>query len=261
MTLEDIAVRDYILKRTVPILYNDPKGRVSPNGTGTLLRIEDRLFLITACHVFDERRDFVEFAYPTHPINGGVSTFGSFNLMRPTDELIDIAIAELTDERTKEILSANWQVCTLSDVCAPPSTGSFIVVGHPASMIEATRDGLNSRAVFVKTTRIEAHSALEYKARPEFELFLAFGKMATSESGAQIDTPRMNGVSGASVWVVVESAGIAWSPASILRVVGVLWSVDRSRFMRATDWRAIARALQNIFPNSAELERIIAGDM
>ncbi|WP_297901818.1 hypothetical protein [Metallibacterium sp.] len=261
MAPEDIAIRDYILKRTIPILYNVPDRGVLPNGTGTLLRVEDRIFVITACHVFDEGRNFAEFSYPIHPSNGGISTFGSYALMRPTDGLIDIAIAELTDAQTKKSLSANWQFCTLSDVCTPPPEGSFIIAGYPESMIAVTDTRLISNAVMVKTERSSAPTNLELPARAEFELFLKFGRKATSQSGSEIYTPRMKGVSGASVWVVVESASITWSPASLLRVVGVLWSVDKLRFMRATDWRAVARALQNIFPDNAELKRIIAGDM
>lgn len=261
MTPEDTAIRDYILNRTIPILYNGPDPTDLPNGTGTLFRIEDRIFVITACHVFGAGRNFAEFSYPIHPNNGGISTFGNYVLMRPEDELIDIAIAELTDAQTKKNLSANWQFCTLSDVCRPPPEGSFIVAGYPDSMIAVTDTRLNSCAVMVKTKRISTPTNPELPARAEFELFLKFGRKATSQSGSEIDTPRMNGISGASVWVVVESVSIPWSPAGLLRVVGVLWSVSKSSFMRATDWRAVAMALQNTFPDNAELKRIVSGDM
>ena len=261
MTPEDIAIRDYILKRTIPILYNAPDRGVLPNGTGTLIRIEERIFLITARHVFDEDLDFAEFSYPVHPNNGGISTFGCYVLVRPTDELIDIAIAELTDEQTKKNLSENWQFCALSDVCTPPPGGRFIVAGYPSSTIAITDARLIATAVMVKTERTSNLGDLALPAHPEFELFLKFGRKAASLSGSEIDTPRMRGVSGASIWAVVESGSITWSPASLLRAVGVLWSVNHSRFMRATDWRAVAMALKNIFPDNADLKRIIAGDM
>lgn len=62
------AVEEFCFKATVPILYGMEDGSADQFGTGTLFDIKDRVFLVTAAHVFEEG-DLKNFSIPYNPRN------------------------------------------------------------------------------------------------------------------------------------------------------------------------------------------------
>ena len=76
--IEAVAIERFTLNVTVPILYDSgDSGQLL--ATGTLFKVENRSFIITARHIFDDLPDPTRLAYPENPTRGGLFTLGSFN--------------------------------------------------------------------------------------------------------------------------------------------------------------------------------------
>jgi hypothetical protein len=76
------ALGAFASKVAVPILYDDPRA-VDQIGTGTLFAIKNRLFLVTAAHLFNGH-DPARFAIPSvHSTQ--LWSLGRCNLLVPTD--------------------------------------------------------------------------------------------------------------------------------------------------------------------------------
>ena len=115
--IEAVAIERFALNVTMPIFLEvgDSGGLLA---TGTLFKVSGRTFLITARHVFDGLPDLTRLAFPENPIRGGLFTFGSFTVLKPTEDYIDVAAVELESAETIARLDANWQFLSLDNVAA-----------------------------------------------------------------------------------------------------------------------------------------------
>jgi hypothetical protein len=245
------AIQRFALSVTPPLLYERDDEVAVLFGTATLLTLSDRYFVITASHLFDEKSIKLErIAFPLHPIQGGLQTLGNCTLARPTDERFDVAAFELHEEAVVSVLRKNWQFLRLTNIAKPMPVGRVLLCGYPASLVCPSSTRLDGSFVGVYSDPlVEAPEDLEHPARPGLDLFFHYGHQAEALDGSLVDTPKLPGVSGSSVWqfqqITEESL---WSAERVVRVIGVQSSYAHSRFFRAKNWLAVALLLRQIDP-------------
>jgi hypothetical protein len=123
------AVEQFTKQVTVPVLYDGEE--FDQIGTGTLFTLDDRLFLVTAAHLFDGA-DPANFSIP-NPTTTKLHTLGPYHLFRPKDDAVDIAVLELLDKDTIEHARAGWRSLTLENIGIPSRDGLFALCGYPPS--------------------------------------------------------------------------------------------------------------------------------
>lgn len=243
--IEATAIERFTLHVTLPILLEmgDSGGLLA---TGTLFKVDGRSFLITARHIFEDLPDLTKLAYPENHIRGGLFTFGSFTVLKPNEEHIDVAAIEITSAETVARLEANWQFLSLQNVSAASSDtgdGAFFVSGYPISLTQTEGGWTKGKLVTAYTQRLPS-PPVETKAPvfSDLDLFFDYGREATSVSGETMRTPELPGVSGASVWELRPVPGV-WTPEAATRVVGIQSAFFHSKYIRAKSWWAVAKVL------------------
>jgi len=244
--IEAQAIEQFAFYVTVPIFLElgDSSGLLA---TGTLFKVGGRSFIISARHVFDEVPDLAKLAYPENPLRGHLYTLGSFTILRPTEEHIDVAAIELKSPETIERLEANWQFLSLANVAAPSRftrDGAFFVSGYPESLTKNDAGWTKGKLVTAFTQRLpSAPSEAEQPVISELDLFFDYSRNATSVAGNQIETPKLPGVSGASIWEILPVLGV-WSPETATRVIGIQSAYVHSKYIRGKNWWAVAKVLE-----------------
>ena len=252
---EASAIEKFCLNVTIPILLETPDG-ARLHATGTLFEIAGRRFIITARHIFDGLPDLKKLAFPENPSKGGLHTFGSFHLARPTEEHFDVAVMELQDDATIKKLVSHWQFLSLDNVALPSNTlsdGLFFLAGYPASLTKNTAGWVHGAFATVYTQRLDSVPIeAEKPVIADLDMFFEYGKDATPITGKHLQTPELPGTSGTSVWEYRHLVTGVWSPESTTRVVGVQSSYIHTKYFRAKNWRAVAEVIKRIDQHLAD---------
>lgn len=221
--------------------------------------------LVTARHVFDEVSDLEKLAYPEAPKRGSLHTLGKSVVVKPTDENIDVAVVLLDDPETVERLNKSWQFLSLKNIAAPALStpdGQFFVAGFPASLTKPVGDWLSGAFVTAYTQRIpEIPADAERPVDPQLDLFFDYAKTAYLESGKEVNTPELPGVSGASIWQARDPSSPIWTPEGSFAVVGVQSAYIHSKYIRAKSWWAVAKVLEQIDAQLATTVRAELGHL
>ncbi len=256
--MEAAAIEKFALNVTVPILYETADAAVL-HASGTLFEVAERQFVVTARHIFDDLPDLTRLAYPENPLKGNAHTFGSFQLAKPTEEHFDVAVMELQDSDTVSKLKTGWHFLSLANVALPSATapdGSFFLSGYPASLTKKTGEWLRGAFATAYTQRIpEVPPEAQPPIVSELDLFFDYGHDAISIAGKDVRTPELPGCSGASVWEIKQTSPGIWTPESVVRVVGVQSAYVHSKYFRAKSWWAVAKILEKIDVQIAEVFR------
>ncbi len=240
------AMGEFAKLVTVPILYDDPQV-LDQVGTGTLFTIARRYFLVTASHLFN-KADPARFAIPSNPIRDpDPSTLGNYNLLKPDEDFIDIAVLELLEPITIEKVKNGWRVLTLSNIGEASQQGVFALCGYPSE--RARRVGshlIGGSLISAYTERIqEIPEHASKPVHPELDLFFNYDSKATGLDGKELQSPHLGGTSGASVWEYREPDRSAfWTPERAFKIVGVQSSFRKGDFFRAKKWSFVLEILR-----------------
>lgn len=244
-----------IWNSTIPIVVlND--GILSQQGTGSLLRVAQRHFLVTAAHVVNGIREhgykFVVFGKE----RGYIELVGPFQCLRRDSanghDQFDLTIWEL-DKEVVEFL-ADYDFVNLLDVDTSEVFGPdlYCVCGFPA---ELSTDG-NVDGTPIGFT---PHYFLSYPYQgdvsqlPEYDSgchLLLHGQpsdaVAIVGSG---NLPKLNGISGCSIWKTnyLAIGPEDWTPAHA-KIVAVETGVYRvEKAIKATIWKSVATLIYKAF--------------
>jgi hypothetical protein len=238
------AVEQFTAHVTIPVLYDDPAA-ANQIGTGTLFTVDRRLFLVTARHLFDNQ-DLTRFSIPAPP-DPQLHTLGEFNLLRPTEEVIDVAVLELKANTTiNRLTSGWWRPLTLENVAPASQQGLFALCGYPSERA-VVRGGLIGGSLITAYTErvLPIPPEAEPPIIPNLDLFFHYDAQAIDLKGKAIATPHLGGCSGASIWEYREPKGILfWTPEQCLHIVGVQSSFRRGRYFRGKSWAAVLEVLR-----------------
>lgn len=253
---EALAIEKFTLNVTIPIFIDDvPTPRF--HATGTLFNINNRIFIVTAGHAFGNDFDLAEkLAYAETPLKGSFYSIGEFDLFKPKEDFIDVAVMEIKSLDTISKLKSGWKFLTLSNIAFPSKTlsdGAFFVAGYPAVLSQRNGDSLIGKYTTAYTQQIPvAPQEAEPPVIEELDLFFDYSHEASSITGERINTPKLHGVSGASIWELGSKKSLIWTPESVVHVVGVQSSFAHSKFIRAKSWLAVVKVLEQVDINIAD---------
>lgn len=247
------AVESFMLKITVPIFYSTADGLTDLIGTGTFFQIEERHFLITAAHLFDDI-DPADLAVPQYCTGKHqLRLIGNSKLYLPSKkfvESVDIAIVEILLPDSINFIMSGWKSLTFDNISSPTAEGHFLLCGFPCERTKKDAEDFTGEMISVITTRlVKAPHGAKQPVNYGVDLFFSCDKSAFDHSGRQVSIPRLQGVSGASIWEIDKSENsLVWTPEKSLKVVGIQSSSLHGEFFRAKNWDYVSQMFGKIDP-------------
>jgi hypothetical protein len=242
-----IALEQFALQATIPILYDTPQG-VDQVGTGTLLTLANRYFIVTAAHIFNGR-DPGRFAIPKGRADADLHTLGPYQLYKANEAEIDIAILELYEQSTIKSAEIGWHILTLENIGTASAAGVFILCGYPSQKAWRSKDVIGGKPITVFTERISQPVNANAPVHSALDLFFHYGIDAPNIDGETVVTAHLGGASGASVWEYrAPVPGSLWSPEQTLRAVGVQSAFLHKEYFRAKSWDMVLQMLRQADP-------------
>lgn len=239
---QDALVSRYVVEVTIPLLADGPKVL----GTGTLFTHEGRHFIVTAAHILkvDERNpasadiDLTGIAFPTGRTDATLLTLGSFDVLRPDPSShVDVVVLELKDEDAIRHLNSGWRFLDFGAVAAFPFNARFILSGFPLEGASWDGQSVGQNFLMLSTDALHYVPDVEHY-EPLIDRFFHLEKEGELLDGSKRAIPRLQGLSGASLWAYVEPSGL-WSPSAALKVVAVQNSARHGEWIRCADWEAV----------------------
>jgi hypothetical protein len=246
---EAIAIEQFLCSCTVPILYE--QGQIATiRGTGTLFKIADRHFLVTARHIFDDGVNTESLGLPTSPRGPTIITFGESTIFRPVEAAFDVAVVEFKGTFAIDPLSMGWRFLEINNILSSSDekSTSFVVCGYPSSLAKHDKESIVAKPATFFTYTLEPNvDVAEPTLVTQFDRFLEYAKDGVRLDNSGLQTPELDGVSGASVWSRVNaSTKEIWSPERCLKIAGIQCSAKHDQFIRYADWYAVATLFGNM---------------
>jgi hypothetical protein len=253
------AIQQFIAEFTIPIMYEFAAAD-GILGTGTLFKISDRYFIVTAAHLFDAaefRREFREEFNPEKlacpdqrsRVPERPTTFGNCNLCSTaqTDFDHDAAFIELKSPEKIERLSRHWTFLTLDQAGKPTDEELFFLAGYPVALVTYGPDRYSGPLAVIRTNRLPnpPEDAIE-PIDLRYDLFFKYStkaKLGTTDD--TIESPGLRGASGGSICQLVLTEEPLWMPSKAIRIVAIQSSAWGGRtWFRAKSWLGVAELLR-----------------
>jgi len=259
------AIMAFVEQTIIPIVidYTDQDGKrvAGTYATGTLFQFDDKYFMMSASHVFDDIEKIKNFVgIPVAFENAQILSFDKCILSRPDNpvarNLYDIAAVRLDSFIVNE-LKKHYRFLTYSNVGGIDYTGSFYVSGFPS--IFSRFEEKQSRVVgapfrFMTSATVPTQDDLRLM-NPSVHILLQYGE-TVYENGINktgVSAPKdLGGISGCSIWNYVEDESGLWTPERVLKVVAIQTSVKKYSWIKGTKWDSIANAFENIDPQISQ---------
>ena len=245
--VNDAAIDD----RGEVILVTDNR-IVSQRGTGTLFRVEDAHFLVTAAHVFQTIESFQE--SPSVRFDNPAAPMPLEGHLHMTDELLDLAVLGLDAAVVAGLSSRRF--LSLSDVEFRKDLGEgwYFIHGYPFVTSYTSKDLLTTlQTDFTYRTGVYGGSTAGFRNYdPRRHLLLASGgecRFADDVSPAEMP-PSLGGISGCSMWLGFSERHYMdeWTP-NMAKVVGVQTKVYLERkVIQGTRWAGVAAVIWMNYP-------------
>jgi hypothetical protein len=251
-TEADKALNAYRLKVTLPILRDVPEGEVEILGTGTLFKHEDRIFLVTADHIFreDVEDDFSalipteEVSVPDRPVGGTLQTLGRHNVFRQTPPVTaDVIVIELLEPEVIAFLTLNWGFLSF-DQGVDDRVGDRLVIS--GFLFEGARNlsgVIHQRMLNLSTDPLHALPKGAKQPTYPHDLFIYLDKQGARLDGQIEPIGSIKGLSGGPIWAARETGGL-WSPGASMKIVAIQSSELKQRWARAVRWCIVRQILR-----------------
>jgi len=259
-----------VWKSTVPIV--EVRGsRLCQFGTGTVLRIADAAFLVTAAHVaLAMRRDGVKYALGA-PSGSFTDVSGDWITSAPgqygfRDDPFDVAVLKLGEKQVSALFGIEY--LQMDDVSDAVGSGRFLfcLCGFPSvwsTPSEGEGQALSLKPFQFTTYEYEGSTSGLGTFEPRFHLLLNPAPdgirdhdgnevSMLSYSGYPTRFPKdLGGISGCSVWRIADTQAPRsdWSNRGA-KWVGIQTGVyPEAKAIKATRWIAVRTVLWEAFPN------------
>ena len=221
------AIRSALLKRAVP-LARMVDGRPEPYATASLIEDGPALALLTATHVF-EQASIGDLAVPL-PHDNRIAALHSARVRIVAHQVFDLALVWIGDRSLCARLRANWTAVPLRQWCdsADVTAAVYALAGYPS--VNARRAG---GCLYVKPAVV-----FTYALEPGR---FAYCRTAERMDGLEIHTPELDGVSGATVWAVVDAAND--DVACVLKPSAIQVAFHHGRHLRGEPIRGAGELL------------------
>jgi hypothetical protein len=245
------ALGAFMASVCIPILYDNETKGTHHIGTGTLFMLDDRLFLVTAGHLFDDfdlqhdQERLGRFAFPSRHTRQ-LWSLGPYNLLRPKEKQFDVAALELHEPATIDRAKASWRILTLANTANAAPSGLFVLCGFPEVRERQVGGAITGDRMTVFTTRIPIPDDADEPVHPAVDLFFAYDKEGIDVvTRTPIPALPLQGCSGASIWQYQEpTPSVLWTPERSLKIVGVQCAYRRGQYFRAINWAAVLEIMR-----------------
>lgn len=265
------CIPDQAWKSAITLIEAEPKNEtLCPWGTGTLFRVADESFLVTAGHV---AKDAVDCNTPLCvPTSGDsfVQLHGNWfcstdNQYGISKDPFDIAVLKLTSEVVEKLAADSFLRLNEIDFEEDLSKGIFALFGYPSRLsTPSTRsnDTLSIRPFqfvtyayegltdFIKDFNERLHLLLSAKPTDMTSISGMSGGLV-DRNGNPIDFPKgLGGISGCSVWRIGrrDRAIVRWAEEKP-KIVAVQTGVyEDSQIIKATRWIGVSTLMHSAFP-------------
>lgn len=244
------------------VIADNKKQELHQFGTGTLLKVADDSFIVTAAHVVIDANEY----------NMGlcVATGNSFTPLDgkwcyPSKRIIDIAILRLSQDLASKLDQASYVRLQDVEFNTDLSKGVFCLLGYPArlsnSSSTASNPIMNIKPFQYITTAYEGETRLldEYDEKYHFLLMAEDGGTDSSGKVAKFSDPngillqfpkQIGGISGCSVWKLGNHDKPVSDWHSRPKIVAVQTAVySETQLIKTTRWAAVYSLLYEAYPD------------
>jgi len=231
----------YVRRCTVPLI-RESDSQAYIEGMGTLFVVNSQHYLVTAAHVLEDRialNQLEQIGIRLGETSNNVSNLGHARIesFRPIGPF-DVAIIRFEQPELIEALRSGWRFLTPNDL-SPIRSGmcKCLVAGYPLAMCQ--KNGWNLAALFLcYASRLLPNVPAEARdVRENLDIFVAHQARGEDLAGSISTAPAFSGVSGASIWAVLEGS----SPdQSLLKVIGVETDCRPGSYIRGKEWKLVS---------------------
>ncbi len=241
---------------TYPILYEFER-RLYVLGSGVLFSHQDRHFIITAAHLFDDDKTIGKIALenlagPNTRAHGIPTSLGQIEIYKsqraPFD--YDMAIIELLNEEKITAIANEWRFLSVKDLGMPSDEPLFCLGGYPRD-IQSQRGNTTHGPMFVVRT-LRLREIPESAIRPvdlKCDFFSEYNPQGFVRQlgNKEMPSPALKGVSGGSLFQYDDTTTGLWSTSKTMKLVGIQSSASsEKRWFRAKMSNVIARLFTSI---------------
>jgi len=248
--------------------------RMRQHGTGTLLSLADKQFLITAWHVL---RDALKHKVPLF-ISDLSATCGAIPLEdlhiihydRPVVDgvpIIDVCILELTESIVSGIPNRRFLNLSHVDLSGETKAGKYYIYGFPCETVEPDDNAktIKYEDAFKYLTIPydgDTDTLLGYDSRFHLLLHCPFEGSVTLGSAREPRPRDLIGISGCSLWRVFDEGANPeeWKPEHV-RIVGVQSSQYKNKIAKGIRWRTVVAILWMKYPDLRQPIRVSHPDV
>ncbi len=198
-------------KHTIQFLKDDLKKKISAHGSGLLVKVFGRHFLITAAHVMrDEYKDiYVIFDGKKLVLGGDLKMTTPPNPGDPDSDKLDIALMEINQGIVTQI-EASFSFLDISDIKKEQKhidSPKYMIVGYPATKTSKVwnHEMIKSKS-FINVSK--PHFTFDYSKfgfNENKHLAIEFDRNIVSERSVHSYlAPKLEGISGSGLWYVQD---------------------------------------------------------
>jgi hypothetical protein len=215
----------------VPILRLR-NGRAEPLASGALYLFGTSLLLLTCRHLFDDGTCAGDLGLPL----GDSGRILWLRTARPrvlVDPGADLAAIRIGCRRSAGLLRRLWRAAPFDSLASEARAQIYVLAGFPYAQMRRAGPVLHARPVVVF-------------ARGEMDggqLKLSYRRVARRADGLDIHAPALDGVSGATLWAVIEDAGD--TIGCVLQPAAVQSSFKHDAYVKAAPIGSFFRMLRD----------------
>jgi hypothetical protein len=216
------AIAQALVRRAVPLLVNR-YGRAEPLASGALFHRDGRVVLMTCRHIFDDGVALDDLGVPRFVAPGVLWLRGAVSRVIVHPER-DLALLELLPCRTRDELMRHWPPVPLGDDGQRwPPPQCYVLAGWPYAQMRRIDDIVYARPlVFFAPPAAEAGAGSSLRVR--------YARVAQRCDGQHVHAPELDGVSGATLWAVLDDAA---DGACLLQPAAVQCAFKHGAYARA----------------------------
>ena len=219
------SISNDILEYTIQFFRTGKQSRPQSMGSGVLLRLGSKHFLLTAAHIADEYDDvYLLIGHEASSIGGITRTYPLPASGEREDDKIDVSICEL-DNDTIEYINRRHRFLEFTDLLLdhkPIYHPIYLIVGFPSTktkVIFGTRR-MEPIAITLLTKPFPNLQYDQFGFDPIITLPFEFNGLVTSTDNPSPHlAPRLEGISGGGVWQITQ---ISPYPRINRKLVGIL---------------------------------------
>lgn len=202
------AIAAALLRHAVPLLVCR-QGRAEPLASAALFRVGGRVLLVTCRHIFDDGIALGDLGVPL------VHGVGVLWLRRALMRVVahpqrDLALIDLAPGRTRDELLRHWPPVPLAEdaLYQAQRPSLYVIAGWPYAQMRRVDQTVYARPVVFFAGPAHGSEPIEPHTPPVCQLLpsvrVRYARVARRSDGLDVHAPELDGVSGATLWAVIE---------------------------------------------------------